>query len=68
MILEEWIRRVRKSLALQLSCRLRADGFDDRLPLPRRLRSIAQTDQLGMDAYRWLNGPWPWELCERGEG
>lgn len=29
---------------------------------------ICQTDQLGMDAYRWLNGPWPWELCERGEG
>ena len=28
---------------------------------------ICQTDQLGMDAYRWLNGPWPWELCERGE-
>ena len=29
---------------------------------------ICQTDQLGMDAYRWLNGPWPWELCEKGEG
>ena len=29
---------------------------------------VCQTDQLGMDAYRWLNGPWPWELCERREG
>ena len=34
----------------------------------RRCGPICQTDQLGMDAYRWLNGPWPWELCERGEG
>lgn len=29
---------------------------------------ICQTDQLGMDRYVWLNGPWPWELCEKREG
>lgn len=29
---------------------------------------ICQTDQLGMDRYAWLSGPWPWELSEGGEG
>ncbi len=28
---------------------------------------IQQSDQLGMDSYDWLKGPWPWEACRRGE-
>lgn len=29
---------------------------------------IQQCDLLGMERYSWLDAPWPWELCERGEG
>ncbi len=29
---------------------------------------IQQCDLLGMEQYSWLDAPWPWELCERGEG
>ncbi len=29
---------------------------------------IQQKDQLGMDRYVWLNGPWPWEFSKNREG
>ena len=29
---------------------------------------IGQSDLLGMERYAWLDAPWPWELCARGEG
>ena len=29
---------------------------------------ILQSDQLGMESYAWLTGPWPWEICTGREG
>lgn len=29
---------------------------------------ILQSDQLGMESYAWLKGPWPWEICGKKEG
>ena len=28
---------------------------------------VCKKDLLGMDAYAWLNAPWPWELSKAGE-
>ena len=29
---------------------------------------IQQSDQIGMDRYAWLSGPWPWEYSRNREG
>ncbi len=29
---------------------------------------MLQSDQLGMDRYVWINGPWPWEFTRKREG
>ena len=41
---------------------------EDRERYMRLCGPILQSDQLGMESYAWLNGPWPWELSEKGEG